>query len=94
MLSSKKFLFAIKVILGCVPLIVFYCYARFYADGYMDDEWPMYKQVKNFINKRGQYVDFLIMGDSTPKFNLNAAALSSAERSCPAYTAQPVRSAT
>ena len=79
MLSSKKFLFAIKVILGCVPLIVFYCYARFYADGYMDDEWPMYKQVKNFINKRGQYVDFLIMGDSTPKFNLNAAALSSAE---------------
>lgn len=77
--SKRKFVFVLKLLLGMVPLIVFYCFARFYADGYMDGEWPMYKQVKNYINKTGQYNDFLIMGDSTSKFNLNAEALSSEE---------------
>ena len=79
--AFQKLVFALKILLGSVPLVVFYCYARFYADGYMDGEWPMYKQVKNYINKTGLYNDFLILGDSTPKFNLNAEALSSEEYS-------------
>ena len=77
--SKRKFVFVLKLLLGMVPLIVFYCFARFYGDDFMQYEWPTFKYVKEYMNNHNQYNDFLILGDSVAKYNINASELSSAD---------------
>ena len=77
--AFQKIMFAVKLLLGALPLVGFYCYARFLADMYMDGEWATYKQVKAYVNGTEHHNDFLIMGDSVAQLNLNASTLSSSD---------------
>ena len=50
-----------------VPVVLWYVYMLVFPMYYMDDEYPYWKQQKDYVNNNGECNDIIILGDSTTK---------------------------
>lgn len=53
-----------------VPVVLWYVYMLVFPMYYMDDEYPYWKQQKDYVNSNSDYNDILILGDSTAKSDI------------------------
>lgn len=74
-MRSSKRKFIVKVCCLFIPVAVYLLYMNTCQFYYMDDEFPMWQQEKDYISKSDDYNDIVTIGDSICKGNIIPAMI-------------------
>ncbi|MCH5290899.1 MAG: hypothetical protein J1D88_03945 [Treponema sp.] len=71
--AFQKIMFAVKLLLGALPLVGFYCYARFFPQNYMPSSPFLISQKFSYL--KDDVSDFTVIGDSVANDGIDENAL-------------------